>query len=246
MNARRFRIVVASTVILLLIGIGVFVAYDKNMPVQQVRVYEVPDKSDSRPIVNQVPQGRKATYAQKQGTDSRNGEDRFSNDAAVDLIASDMVEGEGCCPAESDLAILSHSEEYDLNPVSPEVIEDARRLREWREASALYREKTAAHDAEGERLFDELISISRDFFAAAATEDRAAVVSALDEQFPDMDQNIRQKVLDMIYGADYPSRTNEDIGSDLETLRLKQENWAQRSEKLARERPVYPNLTHKH
>ena len=246
MNARRFRIVVTSVVILLLVGIGAFVAYDKNAPIQEVRVYELPDKSDNRPVVDQVTQGRKNSYTQKKGSDSRNGETWFSNDTAVDLIASDLTEGDGCCPAESDLAILSHSEGDDLNPVSPEVIEDARRLREWQEASALHQEKEDAHFAEGGRLFHQLISISQDFFASVDTEDRAAMVSALDEQWPDMDSNVRQKVLDMIYGADYPSRTNGQIRSDLETLRLKQENWAQRSETLVRERPVYPDLTHKH
>lgn len=43
MNTQRFRIVIASTFILLLIGIGAFLVYDMNTPVQQVRVYEVPE-----------------------------------------------------------------------------------------------------------------------------------------------------------------------------------------------------------
>ena len=232
MNTRFF--VIGGAVIFLLVGFGVFLVYDMNAPVQQVRVYEVPEPAPRATLADSVAAGKTELAFSNQ-------ESQILDDDASPLLS------EECCPDDlSELVELDDGIVYDSNPVSPEVIEDARRLREWREASALHREKTAAHDAERERLFDELISISRDFFAAAATEDRAAVVSALDEQFPDMDQNIRQKVLDMIYGADYPSRTNEDIRSDLETLRLKQENWAQRSEKLARERPVYPNLTHKH
>ncbi len=244
MNIRRFRIVVTLAVILLLVGIGAYVIYDMNAPVQQVKVYEVPDPLAPRPVVDQVAQGRKASYAQKQGSDSRNGEDWLSNDTSGDRLSSDLADDERCCPDGPNLAILS--EEYDLNPVSPEVIEDARRIREWQEVSSLHQEKKDVLFADGERLYHEFTSIMRDFFASMDAKDRAAIVSALDEQLPNIDSSVRQKVLDMIYDADYPSRTNEQIKSDLETLLLKQENLKQRIETLARERPVYPSLTHKH
>ena len=54
MKTRRSKIAVGSVVILLLVGIGAFLAYDTNAPVQQVRVYEVPDSvsTKTQPEVN--------------------------------------------------------------------------------------------------------------------------------------------------------------------------------------------------
>ena len=54
MNTRFFRIAAFSAVILLLVGIGAYVAYYMNAPVQQVRIYEAPDSSNHLPVAKQV------------------------------------------------------------------------------------------------------------------------------------------------------------------------------------------------
>ncbi len=140
MNIRRFRIAVASVVILLLIGIGAYVAYDMNTPVQQVRVYEVPEPGPRAVLVADVARGAPVTALSNQ-------EPQMLDDDASPLLI------EECCPDDlSELVALDDGRVPDSNPVSPEVIEDARRLREWQEAYALYNEKMEAHHAERSEL----------------------------------------------------------------------------------------------
>lgn len=238
MNARRFRIVVASAVILLLIGIGAYVAYDMNTPVQQVRVYEVPEPLAPHAVIDQSPvvyteNGDFGTAVQS----STESDSEYENTTAV-------VETEPCCPDEADID-FGQDNNLDHNPVSPEAIADGKRRGEWLEALALHKKKEDVLSADFQRLRDELTSIRRDYYALMSAEDRAEIAAALDD-VPDIDPSVRTKVLDMIYGTDYPSRTNEDIISDLETLRPKLETLMQRIETLERERPVYPSFTHKH
>ena len=238
MNARRFRIVVVSAVILLLVGIGAFVAYDMDAPVQQVRVYEVPEPLAPRAVIDPLPV-----------VDTENGDfgtavqsSTESDSEYEDTTAA--VEIEPCCPDGEDID-FGQDNNLDHNPVSTEVIADGKRRGEWLEVLALHEKKEDVLSADFQRLRDELTSIRRDYYALMSPEDRAGIAAALDD-VPDIDPSVRQRVLDMIYGTDYSSRTNGDIISDLETVRLKQETLMQRIETLDRERPVYPSFTHKH
>ena len=238
MNVQRFRIVVASSVILLLIGIGAFVVYDMDAPVQQVRVYEVPESLASHAVIDQLP----VVYPENGDFGTAVQSSTESNSEYEDTTA--VVEIEPCCPDEADID-FGQDNNLDHNPVSPEVIADGKRRADWLEASALHKKKEDALFADFQRLNDELTSIRRDYYALMSDEDRAGIAAAL-EDVPDIDPSVRQRVLDMIYGTDYSSRTNGDIISDLETLRLKQQTLMQRIETLEQERPVYPSFTHKH
>lgn len=238
MNAQRFRIVVASAVILLLIGIGAFLAYDMNAPVQQVRVYEVPESLAPRAVIDQLP----VVYTENGDLGTAVQSSTESNSEYEDTTA--VVEIEPCCPDEADID-FGQDNNLDHTPVSPKVIADGKRRADWLEALALHEKKEDALFADFQRLNDELTSIRQDYYALMSDEDRAGIAAALDD-VPDIDQSVRQKVLDMIYGTDSPSRTPGQIISNWETLVLKQENLTQRLETLERERPVYPSVTHKH
>ena len=235
MNAQRFRIVAASTVILLLIGIGAFLAYDMNAPIQQVRVYDMPDKSTRRPVADM--EEAPAPYVKKQET-------ILSNNTDIDWIHPET--DDGCCPDDPALAILGHSEVYDLNPVSPEVFADMQRIREWHKAYNAHYQKSEAHDTKVEALHREMLSVTTDFFASLSPEARDKVVAAFDEQLLDADKDVRQPVLEMIYGAGTPSRTNEEIIDDAESLVSRIKSVHTESKALAQEKPVYPTLTHEH
>lgn len=209
MNAQKFRIVVASVVILFLIGIGAFLVYDMNAPVQQVRVYEVPEPAPRAVLVDPVARGAPVTA-------SSNQEPQMLDDNASPLLS------EECCPDDlSELVALDDGMVYDSNPVSPEVIEDARRISEWQEAFALHQEKTAAHDAEGNELMQKLMSIIQELDAAQGSDER-------------------------IYDKEYALRMDNQIAANLEALIPKIENWGKRGTALLRDAPKYPTFTHSH
>ena len=236
MNTRRNTYAIVSGVILLILGIGVFVA--TNTSVQEVRVYEVPDTSTRRPVADM--EEAPAPYVQAQQ------ETILSNNTDSDWIRSETITDDGCCPDDPALAILSHSEGDDLNPVSPEVIEDARHLKEWQEASALHQEKEDAHQAERAELLKEFQSTMQEWFATLSSADREGIASALDEQYPDMDTNAREMVLNMIYGTEYSSRTGQQITSEMGRLGSKLENLTEKGKVLYSEKPESPTFTHTH
>ena len=212
MNAQRFRIAVASAVILLLIGIGAFLVYDMNAPVQEVRFYEVPEPGSRAVLVAPVARGASVTIS----SNSENPDPQMLNDNASPLLS------EECCPDDlSEMVVLDNN--HDSNPVSPEVIEDARRLREWQEASALHQEKIAAHEEEGNELMQNglLMSIIQDLDAAQYSEKR-------------------------VYDKEYALRRDNQISADLEALIPKIENWGKRGTALSQDAPKYPTLTHTH
>ena len=232
MNIRRFRIAVASGVVLLLVGIGAFLAYDMNAPIQEVRVYKVPEPGPR--VVLAEPVAREETVT------------TVSTQEPQRLDDNDV----GCCPdGPSLISEMVTSEDYrghDLNPVSPEVIEDGKRIGEWLKTSALHQEKTAVHYKEGDELAYGLISTMTELLATFTPEMRAEVYLKAESQVPNMDSQTRQMLFDMIYGKEQTSMTEEQTMYDIKAYAQRFEEWRKKDEALEQQRPVYPILTHKH
>ena len=172
MNARFFMI--GAAVFLLLVGIGSFLAYKMNGPVQQVRIYEVPDKSDSPLVVAPATTVKTETVDfGQQGQISDTATIQYS--AEYDQVYEDtaqMAEStiEPCCPDElypypvGDIDFRQDTN-LDHNPVSPEVITDSKLRFEYMKALKAFDEKYLALDAEISQLEDEfkyLISLELD------------------------------------------------------------------------------------
>lgn len=230
MNIRRFRIAVASGVVLLLVGIGVYVAYDMNTPIQAVKVYKLPDKGPRVALAKQMTPEGTETFAPPEDYDN-----------ATSLLS------EACCPDElSEPVALDDEIVHDSNPVSPAVIEDGKRAKEWLEALALHQGKSNVHIDEGEVLLQGLISTVQDLCATMPPEVRAELFSTIESQIPDMSPKSREMISDMIYGKEYSSLTEEQILSDWETSIFSMEEWSKRGETLFQESPTPPTLTHTH
>ena len=152
---------------------------------------------------------------------------------------------EECCPDDlSEMVVLDDN--YDSNPVSPEVIEDARQLREWQEASVLHQEKETDLMEEGNELADGLISTMTELFATFTPDMRAEVYLEAESQVPNMDSQTRQMLFDMIYGKERRSITEEQIMYYIKAYAQRFEEWTKKEDALERQRSVYPTLTHKH
>ena len=224
----------ASVVILLLAGLGAFVAYDKNTPVQEVRVYELPEPVSRAELVDPVAQGKTVIVPSNQ-------ESQMLDDNASPLLS------EECCPDDlSEIVALDDNQVYDFKSVSPEVIEEGRRLREWLEASALHQAKSDAHQDESKVLLQGLISTVQNLCATMTLEERADLFSTIESHIPDMSPESRQMISDMIYGKEYSSLTEEQILSDWDTWIFRMEDWSKRGETLFHESPNPPTLTHTH
>ena len=175
MNTRFF--VIGGGIILLLFGFCVFLVYDKNAPVQEVRVYEVPDPLAPRaPHVESSldPTGTTVAIATGQlGRSSDNTTAQYLSDSdqgdeATAALGENGIEP--CCPDEVDLSAagdidLEQDVNLDYNPVSPEVRADSKSRFEYMKALKVFDEKYMALNEELHQLNNEfkyLISLELD------------------------------------------------------------------------------------
>ena len=168
MNMQRSRIACIAA-ILLIVGIVAFITHDRNAPVEQVRVYDLPN-----PKANQDGTGKTETLVSGQPTW------RSDNNAAVasdELDSTDTIPHaetviESCCPDDEELTEIASGQDINLdhNPVTPELAADMTRDAEWFVAIKEYEKKYDALHAEGDRLdeeFDALLEKAKALEGAA-------------------------------------------------------------------------------
>lgn len=173
MSARRrltIGAVIAATVIL--VGIGVFVAHDMNAPVQKVRIYRLPNTSDSPPAAAQSTLGKTESVAfgqQGWASDTTVVQYSVESDQGYEGTAA-LGEIEPCCPDEADSYAVGdidfgRDNNPDHNPVSLEVIADSRRHWEWFHAFDRHHTKRVALKEEQDKLEEDFNSLrfSRDY-----------------------------------------------------------------------------------
>ncbi len=160
---RRFTIVVVAVVILLLVGISTFLVYDKNASIQEVTVYELPDSHtpsvesslSTTDIIGAITTGQRGRISDNT-TEQYSSEYDQGYEAAAALGESTI---EPCCPDELDpLGDMDSGQDTNLdhNPVSPEVISDARRHNLWWEAQKEHHEKVVASKEKMDELMEDL------------------------------------------------------------------------------------------
>lgn len=155
---QRLTIVAVVAAIVIPVGIGVFVAHDMNAPIQEVKVYELPDSINSRPAVAQATTIKKETIASgQQGRGSDTTTVQYSDEDTAAMSESAI---EPCCPEEVNNATagdidLRQGINLDHNPVAPQVIADSKSDAEWFIAIQAYEARLDAHYAEAKRLDDE-------------------------------------------------------------------------------------------
>ena len=218
MNIRRFRIAAFSIVVLLLVGIGAFVTYDRNAPVQQVKVYEVPDPIAPSVQTKHSTTGTTVSIATgQQGRVPSNTAVQYSaeyNQEDKDTASIGESATEPCCPEEGEQSSVSDIDfgqdtNLDHNPVTPELIADMKRDAEWYAAMKEYEKKYDALHAEGDVLDNEFDALL----------DKAAGLegAALEALVPKLKAQI-----------------------------AKDEAWLKKLEALKQQRPVRPVPTHTH
>ena len=166
MNTQRSRIACIAA-ILLIVGIVAFITHDRNAPVEQVRVYELPEADTDGT-------GKTETLVSGQPTW------RSDNNAAVasdELDSTDTIPHaetviEPCCPDDEELTEIASGQDINLdhNPVTPELAADMTRDAEWFVAIKEYEKKYDALHAEGDRLdeeFDALLEKAKTLEGAA-------------------------------------------------------------------------------
>lgn len=166
MNTRFF--VIGGGVILLLFGFGAFLVYDMNAPVQEVKVYEVPDRLALRaPHVESSLDTTGTTVAIATGQQSRSSDnttaqylsDSDQGDEATVALGENGIEP--CCPDEASLFPVGdidfgQDQNLDKNPVSPEVRADSKQYFEYMKALKVFDEKYMA-------LSEELLQLNNEF-----------------------------------------------------------------------------------
>lgn len=163
---RRLTIGAIVAAIVILVGIGVFVAHDMNAPVQEVKIYELPDTSDSPPAVAQLGPGKtKHVVFDQRGRASDTIIEQYSveSDQGYEDTAA-LSEIEPCCPDEEapvPIGDINFGQDINLdrNPVPPEVIADSRRHSEWFRAFDRHHKKRVALKEEQDKLEEDFNSL---------------------------------------------------------------------------------------
>ena len=226
---RRFTIGGVVAAILVLIGMGVFLAYDINVPVQEVRVYELP--SPIVPSVEEVHGTTGTTVASATGQQGRNSGNTTiqysveSDQGYEDTAASGESAIEPCCPEEVDQSPtgdigFGQDTNLDRNPVSPELIKDTRRYWEYVEARNKYNERYDALREKQRQLERELVSLN------------PVLVKRMQETYPGI------KFQSHLTQAERLTKL-EALGPRMEFLRIE-------IKELRQQRPVAPIPTHRH
>ena len=169
MNTQRSRIACIAGAILLIVGSVAFIAHDRDSPVEQIRVYELPETDTDGT-------GKTETLASGQPTW------RSDNNAAVesdeldstdtDTMAHAATVIEPCCPEDEELTEIASGQDINLdhNPVTPGLAADMKRDAEWFVAIKEYEKKYDALHAEGDQLdeeFDALLEKAKTLEGAA-------------------------------------------------------------------------------
>lgn len=156
MNTQISRIACIASAILLIVGIVAFIAHDRHAPVEQVRVYDLPN-----PKADRDGTGKTETLVSGQPMWL------FDNNAAVESDEPDSTDTdpmahaetgiELCCPEDEALTEIASGQDINLdhNPVSPELAADMKRDAEWFVAIKAWEKKYDALHAEGDRLDEE-------------------------------------------------------------------------------------------
>ena len=167
MNTQRSRIACIAGAILLIVGSVAFIAHDRDAPVEQIRVYELPEADTDGT-------GKTETLVSGQPTW------RSDNNAAVasdELDSTDTIPHaetviEPCCLDDEELTEIASGQDINLdhNPVTPGLAADMKRDAEWFVAIKEYEKKYDALHAEGDRLdeeFDALLEKAKTLEGAA-------------------------------------------------------------------------------
>ena len=167
MNTQRSRIACIAGAILLIVGSVAFIAHDRDAPVEQIRIYELPEADTDGT-------GKTETLVSGQPTW------RSDNNAAVasdELDSTDTIPHaetviEPCCPDDEELTEIASGQDINLdhNPVTPGLAADMKRDAEWFVAIKEYEKKYDALHAEGDRLdeeFDALLEKAKTLEGAA-------------------------------------------------------------------------------
>ena len=167
MNTQRSRIACIAGAILLIVGSVAFIAHDRDAPVEQIRIYELPEADTDGT-------GKTETLVSGQPTW------RSDNNAAVasdELDSTDTIPHaetviEPCCPDDEELTEIASGQDINLdhNPVTPGLAADMKRDAEWFVAIKEYEKKYDALHAEGDQLdeeFDALLEKAKTLEGAA-------------------------------------------------------------------------------
>ena len=163
MNTQISRIACIVCAILLLVGIVAFIAHDRDAPVEQVRVYDLPNlKAD--------PDGTNKTETLVSGQPTW-----FSdNNAAVESDEPDSTDMaprahaetgiEPCCPEDEAFTEITSGQDINLdhNPISPELAADMKRDAEWGAAMQAWQKRYDAHYAKAKELDEEFHALLPD------------------------------------------------------------------------------------
>lgn len=219
MNTRFFMI--GGVVILLLVGIGTFLVYNTNAPVQEVRVYKMPDPIAPSVETDLGMMDTTVAIATGKQTGLTNSNSSVQYSAEYDQGDEDTAlmggsEIEPCCPDEGEQSLggdidFGQDTNLDHNPVAPELIADMKRDAKWFVAIKAYDQKFDVLHAERLELEAE--------FEALIPESPDEIVRAM---------------------------RNSDVQAKLRTWRKKDKDLKKRAEALYREKPIRPTPTHKH
>ena len=181
MNTQRSRIACIAGAILLIVGIVAFITHDRDSPVEQVRVYDLPN-----PKANPDGTGKTETLVSGQPTWLSDNNAAVESDELdstdTDTMAHAATVIDPCCPEDETLTEIASGQDINLdhNPVTPELAADMTRDAEWFVAKKTWEKQLDALSAEGRRLekeHDALLPDDPDEFFR--TGDRQALIANL-------------------------------------------------------------------
>ena len=156
MNTHKSRIACIAGAIFLIVGIAAFIAHDRNSPVEQVRVYDLPN-----PQSDPDGTGKTETLVSGQPTWLSDNNATVASDEPdstdTDTMAHAETVIEPCCPEDEEQAgtLGGGQDNLDHSPVTPELAADMERDAEWFVAIKAWEKQFDAHCAEGKRLEEE-------------------------------------------------------------------------------------------
>ena len=169
MNTQRSRIACIAGAILLIVGSVAFIAHDRDAPVEQIRIYELPEADTDGT-------GKTETLVSGQPTWLSDNNAAVESDELdstdTDTMAHAATVIEPCCPDDEELTEIASGQDINLdhNPVTPGLAADMKRDAEWFVAIKEYEKKYDALHAEGDRLdeeFDALLEKAKTLEGAA-------------------------------------------------------------------------------
>ena len=169
MNTQRSRIACIAGAILLIVGSVAFIAHDRDAPVEQIRIYELPEADTDGT-------GKTETLVSGQPTWLSDNNAAVESDELdstdTDTMAHAATVIEPCCPDDEELTEIASGQDINLdhNPVTPGLAADMKRDAEWFVAIKEYEKKYDALHAEGDQLdeeFDALLEKAKTLEGAA-------------------------------------------------------------------------------